>query len=111
MLVALNSKYFQSLGKVWNINSWMLSLKGMTIRKLPSSLRCLARLAFLNLKDCKSLVCLPDTIHGLHSLSILDISGCSKLCRFPEGLKEIKCLKELHANETAVENYLHLSSI
>ena len=75
----------------------------MTIRELCSSLQCQVGLAFLNLKDCKSLVCLLDSTHELHSLRILDISSCSKLCRFPEGLKEIKSLEELYARETAME--------
>jgi Leucine-rich repeat (LRR) protein len=60
-------------------NLSMLALQGTAIRKLPSSLGCLVGLTDLNLKDCKSLVYLPDTIHGLNSLRVLDISGCSKL--------------------------------
>jgi len=83
-------------------NLSMLALEGTDTRKLPLSLGSLVGLTNLNLKDCKSLVCLPDTIHGLNSLIILDISGCSKLCRLPDGLKEIKCLEELHANDTAI---------
>jgi len=84
-------------------NLSMLALQGTDIRKLPLSLGSLVGLTNLNLMDCKSLVCLPDTIHGLNSLIILDISGCSKLCRLPDGLKEIKCLEELHANDTAID--------
>ncbi|CAL5192712.1 unnamed protein product [Lathyrus oleraceus] len=84
-------------------NLSMLALQGTAIRKLPSSLGCLVGLKNLNLKDCKSLVCIPDTIHGLNSLVTLDISGCSKLCRLPEGLKEIKSLEELLADDTAID--------
>nr|XP_012569148.1 TMV resistance protein N isoform X3 [Cicer arietinum] len=84
-------------------NLSLLALQGTAITKLPSSLGCLVGLTDFNLKDCKSLLCLPDTIHGLNSLIILNISGCSKLCRLPDGLKEIKCLKELHANDTAID--------
>ncbi|KAI5428594.1 hypothetical protein KIW84_033552 [Lathyrus oleraceus] len=84
-------------------NLSMLALQGTAIRKLPSSLGCLVGLVALNLNDCKSLVCLPDTIHGLTSLKILDISGCSKLRRLPNCLKEIQCLEELHANDTAID--------
>ena len=61
---------------------WMLSLKGTTIRKLPSSLGCLVGHAFSNLKDFESLVCLPNTIHGLNSLRILDISGGKSSANF-----------------------------
>ena len=77
-------------------NLSMLALEGIAIRNLVG-------LASLNLKNCRSLVCLPDTIHGLNSLIILNISGCSRLCRLPDGLKEIQCLKELHANDTAID--------
>lgn len=84
-------------------NLSMLALQGTAIRKLPSSLGCLDGLKNLNLKDCKSLVCIPDTIHGLNSLVTLDISGCSKLCRLPDGLKEIKSLEELLADDTAID--------
>ena len=84
-------------------NLSMLALQGTALRNLTSSLGRLVGLTDLNLKDCKSLVCLPDTIHGLNSLRVLDISGCSKLCRLPNGLKDIKCLEELHANDTAID--------
>ncbi|WJX82949.1 hypothetical protein P8452_65650 [Trifolium repens] len=84
-------------------NLSILALEGTAIRKLPSSLGCLVGLTHLNLKDCKTLVCFPDTIHGLNSLIILEISGCSKLYTLPDGLKEIKSLEELHANDTAID--------
>lgn len=80
-----------------------LSLEGTAVTKLPSSLGCLFSLALLNLKNCKNLVCLPDTIHKLKSLLVLNVSGCSKLSTLPEGLKEIKCLEELDASETAIQ--------
>ncbi|GAU28639.1 hypothetical protein TSUD_159200 [Trifolium subterraneum] len=88
-------------GKMENLS--VLALEGTAIKKLPSSLGCLVGLTNLNLKDCKTLVCLPDTIHGLNSLIILDISGCSKLYRLPDGLKELKSLEELHANDTSID--------
>lgn len=80
-----------------------LSLAGTAITKLSSSLGCLIGLIRLDLKNCKSLVCLPDTIGELKSLLILNVSGCSKLSSLPEGLKEIKCLEELCASGTAIE--------
>ncbi|KAK7274363.1 hypothetical protein RIF29_15448 [Crotalaria pallida] len=81
----------------------LLSLEGTAISKLPPSLGCLLGLTHLDLKNCKNLVCLPNTIQKLKSLLILNVSGCSKLRSLPEGLKEIKCLEELHASETAIE--------
>ncbi|CAJ1950185.1 unnamed protein product [Sphenostylis stenocarpa] len=81
----------------------VLSLEGTAITKLPTSLGCLVGLAHLNMKNCKNLVCLPDTIHKLKSLIVLNVSGCSKLSSLPDGLKEIKCLEELNASETAIQ--------
>ncbi|KAL1351614.1 hypothetical protein HN51_015506 [Arachis hypogaea] len=81
----------------------MLSLEGTAITKLPSSVGSLVGLTQLKLNNCKNLVCLPDTIHKLKSLKILNVSGCSKIRSLPECLKEIKCLEELCASETAIE--------
>ncbi|QHN84149.1 TMV resistance protein N [Arachis hypogaea] len=81
----------------------MLSLEGTAITKLPSSIGSLVGLTQLKLNNCKNLVCLPDTIHKLKSLKILNVSGCSKIRSLPECLKEIKCLEELCASETAIE--------
>ncbi|KAK7340286.1 hypothetical protein VNO77_20988 [Canavalia gladiata] len=60
-------------------NLSMLSLEGTAISYLPSSLGCLVNLAVLNLKDCKKLVCLPNTIDRLQWGKIMDTSGCSNL--------------------------------
>ncbi|KAE9595493.1 hypothetical protein Lal_00031031 [Lupinus albus] len=81
----------------------MLSLEETAITKLPSSLGNLVGLTYLELQNCKNLVCLPDTIHKLKSLIVLNVSGCSKLGSLPEGLKEIECLEELCASGTAIE--------
>ncbi|XP_027907787.1 TMV resistance protein N-like isoform X1 [Vigna unguiculata] len=81
----------------------VLSLEGTAITKLPTSLGCLTGLSHLDMKNCKNLVCIPDTIHKLRSLIVLNVSGCSKLSSLPEGLKEIKCLEELNASETAIQ--------
>ncbi|KAL2335999.1 hypothetical protein Fmac_010445 [Flemingia macrophylla] len=95
-------KYLPEFGECMKHLS-VLSLDGTAITKLPSSLGCLVGLGHLDLKNCKNLVCLPDTIHKLKSLIVLNVSGCSKLSILPEGLKEIKCLEELYAGETAIE--------
>ncbi|KAK7389921.1 hypothetical protein VNO78_25218 [Psophocarpus tetragonolobus] len=95
-------KYLPEFGESMEHFS-VLSLEGSAVTKLPISLGCLVGLAHLDLKNCKNLVCLPDTIDKLKSLTILNVSGCSKLSSLPEGLKEIKCLEELDASETAIE--------
>lgn len=104
-LILSGCSEFKFLPEFWEsmVHLSMLALEGTAIRKLPSSLGCLVGLEVLNLTDCQSLVCLPDTIRGLNSLRILDISGCSKLSRLPDGLKEIKCLEELNAADTSID--------
>ncbi|KAH1149782.1 hypothetical protein GYH30_044015 [Glycine max] len=95
-------KYLPEFGESMEHLS-VLSLEGTAIAKLPSSLGCLVGLAHLYLKNCKNLVCLPDTFHNLNSLIVLNVSGCSKLGCLPEGLKEIKSLEELDASGTAIQ--------
>ncbi|XP_020213586.1 TMV resistance protein N [Cajanus cajan] len=96
-------KYLPEFGESMEHLS-MLSLEGTAITKLPSSLGCLVGLNHLDLGKCKNLVCLPDTIHKLKSLIVLNVFGCSKLSSLPEVLKEIKCLEELYAGETAIKD-------
>ncbi|KHN26944.1 TMV resistance protein N [Glycine soja] len=87
-------KYLPEFGESMEQLS-LLILKETPITKLPSSLGCLVGLAHLNLKNCKNLVCLPDTFHKLKSLKFLDVRGCSKLCSLPDGLEEMKCLEQI----------------
>lgn len=87
-------KYLPEFGESMEHLS-VLSLEGTAIAKLPSSLGCLVGLAHLYLKNCKNLVCLPDTFHKLKSLKFLDVRGCSKLCSLPDGLEEMKCLEQI----------------
>ncbi|KAK7340285.1 hypothetical protein VNO77_20987 [Canavalia gladiata] len=90
------------MGKCMKVLS-KFSLGGTAIRKLPTSLEFLIGLEVLNLKDCKKLVSLPDTLCGLKCLKILDISGCSKLCKLPKGLEEMNSMQELLASGTVIE--------
>ncbi|XP_025631562.1 TMV resistance protein N isoform X4 [Arachis hypogaea] len=63
----------------------------------------LKKLVQLNLKGCKRLKALPDTIHKLKSLKVLNVSYCSKLSSLPECLQEMNNLEELYASNTAIE--------
>ncbi|XP_022633771.1 disease resistance protein TAO1-like [Vigna radiata var. radiata] len=49
------------------------------LRKLSPSIGLLSKLTILNLKGCKNLVGLPNSILGLNSLEYLSVYGCSKL--------------------------------
>ncbi|KAI9084090.1 hypothetical protein K1719_033946 [Acacia pycnantha] len=72
-----------------------LDLEGTAIAELPQSLGNLIGLVELNLKDCKSLVCLPYNVCKLKALKIIKISGCSKFSRLPENLTENEALEVL----------------
>uniref|UniRef100_A0A2N9EHP6 TIR domain-containing protein n=1 Tax=Fagus sylvatica TaxID=28930 RepID=A0A2N9EHP6_FAGSY len=63
-----------------------LSLQGIAITELPSSVERLTGLRTFILKNCKNLVCLPNTFCSLKSLETLNLSGCSKLGDLPENL-------------------------
>uniref|UniRef100_A0A2N9HDS9 TIR domain-containing protein n=1 Tax=Fagus sylvatica TaxID=28930 RepID=A0A2N9HDS9_FAGSY len=79
-----------------------LYLDGTAITKLPMSIEHLSGLASLNLRNCKNLVCLPDTIFNLKLLKDVVISGCSKLGRLPENLGNAKSVLKLYLDGTAI---------
>ena len=59
-------KNFQCILKVY--------LEGITITKLPTSIGHLTGLALLNVRDCKSLTCLPSILINLKLLKDVNIS-------------------------------------
>jgi len=63
------------------LNIEKIKLKGcIKLPKINPSIGLLKKLSLLNLRNCKNLVSLPNTILGLNSLEYMDVSGCSKLC-------------------------------
>jgi len=48
------------------------------LKKIDPSIGLLRKLTFLNIKICKSLVSLPNTILGLSSLEFMNVSDCKK---------------------------------
>ncbi|KAL6318152.1 hypothetical protein AAG906_035657 [Vitis piasezkii] len=68
---------------------------------IDPSIGDLRRLSLLDLKECKSLGSLPDSICNLKSLKTLYLSGCSELNCLPEDLGNMQHLTELYANRTA----------
>lgn len=83
-------------GVVPNLES--LILEGCTkLEQIDSSIGLLKKLTLLNLKNCKSLACIPKTIRDLCSLEYLNLSGYSKLdkeflnCSLPSlhGLRDL----------------------
>ncbi|KAL5131076.1 putative WRKY transcription factor 19 [Glycine soja] len=77
------------------------------------SVGLLRKLAFLNLKNCKNLVSLPNNILGLSSLEYLNISGCPKI--FSNQLLENPINEEYsmvpNIRETAMQSQSTSSSI
>ncbi|KAM1219301.1 hypothetical protein ACFX2I_046376 [Malus domestica] len=69
-----------------------LDLDETSIRELPASIERLQGLVSLNLKNCKSLVYLPNSICNLLSLEWLTLCGCSKLSKLPQDLWYLKRL-------------------
>ncbi|KAL6318143.1 hypothetical protein AAG906_035648 [Vitis piasezkii] len=79
-----------------------LILEGCTsMVKVHPSIGALQKLIFLNLKGCKNLKSFASSIH-MNSLQILTLSGCSKLKKFPEMLENMKSLRQLLLDETAL---------
>ena len=69
--------------------------------KVHPSIGALQKLIFLNLEGCKNLKSFASSIH-MNSLQILTLSGCSKLKKFPEMLENMKSLRQLLLDETAL---------
>ncbi|XP_050387107.1 disease resistance-like protein DSC1 isoform X2 [Argentina anserina] len=62
---------------------WELKLDGSAIKQLPSSINHLTLLFKLSMRNCTSLVCLPEEICNVE---FLDLTGCSKVEKLPENL-------------------------
>ncbi|CAL5422259.1 unnamed protein product [Camellia sinensis] len=79
-----------------------LILEGCTsLVNLHPSIVVVRRLICLNLKDCKSLKCLPCGIQ-LESLEVFIVSGCSKLDNVLISLRYMKCLSQLCLDGTDI---------
>ncbi|CAL5405356.1 unnamed protein product [Camellia sinensis] len=79
-----------------------LYLDGIGVSELPPSVGHLTSLGSLNLSNCKNLKSIPDSICQLKALTSLNLSGCSKVDKLPQDVGFLDCLKELHADCTAI---------
>ncbi|KAL6318238.1 hypothetical protein AAG906_035746 [Vitis piasezkii] len=76
-----------------------LHLDFTSIQELPSSVKRLKGLEYLNLFGCYSLLSLPDSICNLRSLKTLNISSCWNLEKLPlSGLCSLRELNVRHSN-------------
>ena len=79
--------------------------------EVDQSIGELKALTFLNLKDCKNLKKLPRTIGLLISLDeVLILSGCSRLDDVRKELHNMKSLRVLNLDETAIHQSKPLMS-
>ncbi|CAL0317941.1 unnamed protein product [Lupinus luteus] len=67
-------------------------------------------LSMLNLRDCTSLVCLPQSIQNMKSFRDLNIHGCSKLFKLSNNSNENNVMEEIDETETA-KREVHSSAI
>jgi Leucine-rich repeat (LRR) protein len=79
-----------------------LNFNETAIKELPQSTGHLSRLVALNLRDCKQLGNLPDSICLLKSIVIVDVSGCSNVTKFPSIPGNTRYL---YLSGTAVEEF------
>ncbi|CAN6543612.1 unnamed protein product [Malus baccata var. baccata] len=80
-----------------------LVLQGCTnLAKIYSSIAFLRRLRILNLKDCKSIMSLPNKVE-MESLEVFDIFGGSKVKKIPEFVGEMKNFSRLSLSRTVVQ--------
>ncbi|CAI0396604.1 unnamed protein product [Linum tenue] len=108
------SRLPRSIGNLLHLTN--LDLSRTALEELPSSIGDLTLLSELLLTGCKSLVCLPDTIHKLSNLNILKLDHCYQLCHLPmlpSSLKDLdahgcKSLKTM-STDTAEAQMMTLS--
>ena len=82
-----------------------LLLSGTAITTLPTSIEHLTGLFLLDLRHCKNLMHLPDTIFNLKLVREVHLRGCSKLDRLPENLGNAESLEDLDLSETAIREF------
>ncbi|KAF2297096.1 hypothetical protein GH714_017156 [Hevea brasiliensis] len=81
-------------------NITYLNLNGTAIGHLPKSIGHLSGLVALNMKDCKQLWDLPESLHLLKFLRTTNFSGCSSITKFPDISTNIQFL---YLSETGIE--------
>ncbi|CAK9177703.1 unnamed protein product [Ilex paraguariensis] len=75
----------------------------LSLLEIHHSIGVLDRLTSLSLKDCGNLTDLPSSICNLISLQHLNLTDCSNLKKLPKLLGNMHCLRELHADGTAIK--------
>ncbi|KAI9185857.1 hypothetical protein LWI28_011338 [Acer negundo] len=79
-----------------------LTLRGIPIEELPSSLEDLCRLEILDLNGCSRLKSLPSSVCKWKSLRSLSLNNCSKIDKFPDDIGTLESLTKIGAAGTAI---------
>ncbi|XP_024162017.1 disease resistance protein RUN1-like [Rosa chinensis] len=80
-----------------------LHLDGTSIKQLFPSIERLKRVMLLSLRNCRSLVILPDNVCNLTELIRLRLSGCSNLHNLPKNLEKLESLQDLEAEGSGLK--------
>ncbi|XP_010492754.2 PREDICTED: LOW QUALITY PROTEIN: disease resistance-like protein CSA1 [Camelina sativa] len=88
-----------------------LHLDGTAIKDLPCDIRILQRLVLLNMKGCKKLKRLPESLGELKALEELVLFGCIKLEEFPKSGENLSRLEILVLDETSIEEIPEIVSV
>lgn len=65
-------------------------------------LEYLTALQELSIRDCQSLMEIPESISNLKSLEYLEISECPNLKSLPEGISKLTCLQSLDISDCPI---------
>ncbi|CAN6858715.1 unnamed protein product, partial [Brassica oleracea] len=87
-----------SLKKIISTNISTLNLNQTAIKEIPTSIKNLLNLEYMEMRRCKNLKILPTGI-DLISLYHLDLNGCSRLSSFPDFSRNIAIL---YLNQTGI---------
>ncbi|KAM1728167.1 hypothetical protein TB1_017915 [Malus domestica] len=78
----------------------MLRLRSCTeLSKLPTSMKNLGKVDFLDISDCFSIKMLPEDIGEMHSLRKINMGQCSRLQELPPSVVDLKQLEEVVCDE------------
>ena len=80
-----------------------IDLRSTAIVEVPSSIKHLNGLEYLNLRLCKNLVSLSESICKLRSLQTLIVASCSELKSFPNLKDDMENLETLDLSGTAIK--------
>ena len=79
-----------------------LCLSETIIKDLSLLLKHLTNLTKLDLRECKNLSSLPNSVCILMSLKTLNLSGCSRIDKLPENLGNVEGLEALNVSGTSI---------